>query len=112
MDSLGLFGYSLASAAYFVFALLIFAARNKTSLARWVLVSVLVTVIANVVAALQIQIGFSLQWAMLADGLKVACWSLLILLCNTEQRSFRAIIANSHIRQYIKVWTILMVACW
>ncbi|MBA6336405.1 PEP-CTERM system histidine kinase PrsK [Colwellia sp. BRX8-7] len=112
MDSLGLFGYSLASAAYFVFALLIFAARNKTSLARWVLVSVLVTVIANVVAALQIQIGFSLQWAMLADGIKVACWSLLILLCNTEQRSFRAIIANSHIRQYIKVWTILMVACW
>jgi putative PEP-CTERM system histidine kinase len=112
MDSLGLFGYSLASAAYFVFALLIFAARNKTSLARWVLVSVLVTVIANGVAALQIQIGFSLQWVMLADGIKVACWSLLILLCNTEQRSFRAIIANSHIRQYIKVWTILMVACW
>ncbi|MBA6381790.1 PEP-CTERM system histidine kinase PrsK [Colwellia sp. BRX10-6] len=112
MDSLGLFGYSLAGIAYLVFALLIFAARNKTTLARWVLVSVLVTVIANGVAALQIKLGFSLQWAMLADGFKVACWSLLILLCNTEQRSFRAVIANSHIRQYIKVWTILMVACW
>jgi putative PEP-CTERM system histidine kinase len=112
MDSLGLFGYSLAGIAYLIFALLIFAARNKTTLARWVLVSVLVTVIANGVAALQIKLGFSLQWAMLADGFKVACWSLLILLCNTEQRSFRAIIANSHIRQYIKVWTILMVACW
>ncbi|MBA6362246.1 PEP-CTERM system histidine kinase PrsK [Colwellia sp. BRX8-4] len=112
MDSLGLFGYSLASAAYFVFALLIFAARNKTSLARWVLVSVLVTVIANGVAALQIKLGFSLQWAMLADGFKIACWSLLILLCNTEQRSFWAIITNSHIRQYAKVWSILMIACW
>ncbi|MBA6357614.1 MULTISPECIES: XrtA/PEP-CTERM system histidine kinase PrsK [unclassified Colwellia] len=112
MDSLGLFGYSLAGIAYLVFALLIFAARNKTTLARWVLVSVLVTVIANGVAALQIKLGFSLQWAMLADGFKVACWSLLILLCNTEQRSFRAVIANSHIRQYIKIWTILMVACW
>jgi putative PEP-CTERM system histidine kinase len=112
MDSLGLFGYSLAGIAYLVFALLIFAARNKTTLARWVLVSVLVTVIANGVGALQIKLGFSLQWAMLADGFKVACWSLLILLCNTEQRSFRAVIANSHIRQYIKIWTILMVACW
>ncbi|MBA6348703.1 XrtA/PEP-CTERM system histidine kinase PrsK [Colwellia sp. BRX8-9] len=112
MDSLGLFGYSLAGIAYLVFALLIFAARNKTTLARWVLVSVFVTVIANGVAALQIKLGFSLQWAMLADGFKVACWSLLILLCNTEQRSFRAVIANSHIRQYIKIWTILMVACW
>ncbi|TWX51070.1 XrtA/PEP-CTERM system histidine kinase PrsK [Colwellia hornerae] len=112
MDSLGLFGYSLAGIAYLVFALLIFAARNKTTLARWVLVSVLVTVIANGVAALQIKLGFSLQWAMLADGFKVACWSLLILLCNTEQRSFRAMIANSQIRQYAKVWSMLMVACW
>ncbi|MFT5296166.1 MAG: putative PEP-CTERM system histidine kinase [Colwellia sp.] len=112
MDSLGLFGYSLASAAYFVFALLIFAARNNTTLARWVLISALITVIANVVAALQIQIGFSLQWAMLADGFKIACWSLLIVLCNTEHRSFRAIINNSHIRQYARVWAILMGACW
>jgi putative PEP-CTERM system histidine kinase len=112
MDSLGLFGYSLASAAYFVFALLIFAARNNTTLARWVLISALITVIANVVAALQIQIGFSLQWAMLADGFKIACWSLLIVLCNTEHRSFRAIVNNSHIRQYARVWAILMGACW
>jgi putative PEP-CTERM system histidine kinase len=112
MDSLGLFGYSIASAAYFVFALLIFAARNNTTLARWVLISALITVIANVVAALQIQIGFSLQWAMLADGFKIACWSLLIVLCNTEQRSFRAIVKNSHIRQYARVWAILMGACW
>ena len=112
MDSLGLFGYSLASAAYFVFALLIFAARNNTTLARWVLISALITVIANVVAALQIQIGFSLQWAMLADGFKIACWSLLIVLCNTEHRSFKAIVNNSHIRQYARVWAILMGACW
>ena len=59
MDSLGLFGYSLASTAYFVFALLIFAARNNTTLARWVIVSTLVTVAANAVAAAQIQLGFS-----------------------------------------------------
>lgn len=112
MDSLGLFGYSLASAAYFIFALLIFAARNNTTLARWVLISALITVIANAVSALQIKIGFSLQWAMLADGFKIACWSLLIVLCNTEHRSFRAIVNNSHIRQYARVWAILMGACW
>jgi len=112
MDSLGLYGYSLASAAYFVFALLIFAARNNTTLARWVLISALITVVANAVAALQIKIGFSLQWAMLADGFKIACWSLLIVLCNTEHRSFRSIVNNSHIRQYARVWAILMGACW
>jgi putative PEP-CTERM system histidine kinase len=112
MDSLGLFGYSLASAAYFVFALLIFAARNNTTLARWVLISTLVTVIANVVAALQIKLGFSLQWAMFVDALKIACWSLLIVLCNTEYRSFKAIIANYYIRQYVSIWGMLMLVCW
>jgi putative PEP-CTERM system histidine kinase len=112
MDSLGLFGYSLASFAYFAFALLIFAARNNTTLARWVLISTLVTVASNTVAALQIKFGFSLQWAMLIDGFKIACWSLLILLCNTEQRSFKLLLADLHIRQYIRVWSILMAACW
>jgi putative PEP-CTERM system histidine kinase len=112
MDSLGLVGYSLASTAYFVFALLIFAARNNTSLARWVLVSTLVTVVTNVLAALQIKLGFSLQWAMLADGFKIACWSLLILLCNTEHRSFRAILANQYIRRYLSIWGTLMFSCW
>lgn len=112
MDSFGLFGYLLASAAYFVFAMLIFAARNNTTLARWVLISAFVTVMANAVAALQIKLGFSLQWAMLADGFKIACWSLLIVLCNTEHRSFRALIANQYIRQYISIWGILMLACW
>jgi putative PEP-CTERM system histidine kinase len=112
MDSLGLFGYSLASAAYFVFALLIFAARNNTTLARWVLISTLVTIIANVVAAMQIKLGFSLQWAMFADAFKIACWSLLIVLCNTEHRSFKAIIANHYIRQYVSIWGMLMLVCW
>jgi putative PEP-CTERM system histidine kinase len=112
MDSFGLIGYSLASAAYLLFALLIFAARNNTALARWVLISALVTVIANVVAAVQIKLGFNLQLAMIADACKIACWSILILLCNTEHRSFRAMMANQYIRQYVSIWGILMLVCW
>jgi putative PEP-CTERM system histidine kinase len=112
MDSLGLLGYTLASGAYFVFALLIFAARNNTTLARWVIISTLVTVLANVVAAVQIKLVFSLHWVMLADGFKIACWSLLIILCNTEHRSFKAIVANHYIRQYVSIWGILMFSCW
>jgi len=112
MDSFGLTGYSLASAAYLLFALLIFAARNNTTLARWVSLSTLVTVVANVVAALQIEIGYSLQWVMIGDAGKIACWSILILLCNTEHRSFRDMIANKYIRQYVSIWSILMLVCW
>jgi len=112
MDSFGLIGYSLASAGYLLFALLIFAARNNTTLARWVLISTLVTVIANVVAAMQIKLGFSLQWVMVSDACKIACWSILVLLCNTEHRSFRAMMANKYIRKYVSLWSMLMIACW
>ena len=80
MDFIGSIGFSLASAAYALFALLVVAARNSSLLARWVLFCTLITFGSNLVAALQIKLGYSLQWAMLADAFKIACWSLLIIL--------------------------------
>jgi len=112
MEFVGIVGFSLGSIAYFVFALLIFAAHNKTLLARWMLISVLITVGANLVALLQIKLGLSLQWAMLADGLKIASWSILVLICNTEIGSIRHLFSNYQIRQYISTWSILMIGCW
>jgi len=112
MDNIGLVGYSLACSAYIIFALLIFAARNNSILARWVLISVLVTAIANGVAALQIDMGYSLQWVMLADAFKIACWSIWVLLCNAKDRSFRALLNNYYIKQYLAVWSILTIVCW
>lgn len=112
MDFIGLIGFSLASAAYTLFALLIIAARNSSLLARWVLFCTLITLCSNLVAAAQIQLGYSLQWAMLADGFKIACWSLLIILFNTEHRSFSALVKNYYIRQYIGIWLLLMTGCW
>jgi len=112
MEFVGSIGFSLGAFAYFVFSLLIFAARNKTLLARWMLVSVIITLSANFVALFQIKLGLSLQWAMLADGLKIASWSILVLICNTEIKSIRHLLSNYHIRQYASIWLILMIACW
>jgi len=112
MDFIGLIGFSLASAAYILFALLIIAARNNSLLARWVLICTLVTLASNLIAALQIKVGFSLQWVILADGIKIACWSLLIILFNTEHRHFRALVSNYYVRQYVGVWSLLMSGCW
>lgn len=112
MDFIGLIGFSLASVGYTLFALLIIAARNSSLLARWVLFCTLVMLASNLVAALQIKLGFSLQWAMLVDGFKIACWSLLIILFNTEHRNFRALARNYYVRQYIAIWSLLMSGCW
>ncbi len=112
MDFIGSIGFSLASAAYALFALLVVAARNSSLLARWVLFCTLITFGSNLVAALQIKLGYSLQWAMLADAFKIACWSLLLILFNTEDRSIRVLIKNYYVRQYTSVWLLLTAACW
>lgn len=112
MDFIGLIGFSLAAAAYALFALLIIAARNSSLLARWVLFCTVVTLASNLISALQIKLGFSLQWAMLSDGFELACWSLLIILFNAEQRNFRALVSNHYVRQYLGIWSTLMSGCW
>lgn len=86
MYTVGIWGYSFASIAYILFSLLVIAAHNESSIAKLVLFSALMAVIANVIAALQISVGFSLQWAMLADSSKLAAFSVLILSFNVEKK--------------------------
>ncbi|WP_206483066.1 XrtA/PEP-CTERM system histidine kinase PrsK [Thalassotalea sp. G2M2-11] len=112
MEFLGIVGFGLSSIAYLVFILLIFAARNKSLLAQWTILSALSTLVANAVAGMQIKLGFSLQWVMLADGIKIACWSILLLICNTELTSLRRLLSNYHIRQYAVIWLLLMSGAW
>jgi putative PEP-CTERM system histidine kinase len=112
MDLIGLIGFSLASIAYIVVMLLIIAARNNSLLARWVLFCIVVTFVSNLVAALQIKFGYSIQWAMFTDSFKIACWSLLIILFNTQDRSIRVLVKNYYIRQYIGIWLFLVGGCW
>ena len=112
MDYIGTIGFSLASAAYALFALLIIAARNNSLLARWVLFCTLITFSTNLIAALQIKLGYSLQWSMFADGFKLACWSLLIILFNIKDHSLGCLVKNYYVRQYVVTWLALMSGCW
>ena len=44
--------------------------------------------------------------------LKIACWSLLIILFNTEDRSIRVLSKNFFVRQYLIIWSLLMSGAW
>lgn len=112
MDSIGFLGFAFASASYVIFTLLLFAARNKSLLARCILIASVATLTANIVATLQIKFGFTLQWVMLADGFKIACWSIFILICNTEERTFKRLVTNQYIKRYSLMWLGLMASCW
>lgn len=112
MYTVGLWGYSFASIAYIIFALLIIAAHNQSSIAKWLLFSALIAAIANIVGALQITTGFSLQWAMLADTVKVAAFSVLILSFNLEKGSVQDILKNKAVSKYLLFWLGSILVCW
>lgn len=112
MNSIGFLGFAFAGFSYVIFTLLVLAARNNTLLAKCIIICALATCSANIVAALQIKFGFTLQLVMLADAFKIACWSILVLICNTEEQSFRRLFSNIYIKKYILIWTGLMLSCW
>ena len=112
MYTVGLWGYSFASIAYVIFSLLILAADNKSSIAKWVLFSALIAGTANMVAALQIYTGFSLQWAMLADVTKIVTFSVLILSFNIEKGSIRDTLKNKTISKYLLFCFSSTALCW
>jgi len=112
MYTIGLWGYSFASVAYAVFALLILAAHNKSSLAKWILLTSFVAGTVNVFSALQLTMAFSLQWIMLLDAIKIAFFSVLILSFNTEQGSIKSTLANKTIQKYLFLWLVATLTCW
>ncbi|MDX2367625.1 MAG: PEP-CTERM system histidine kinase PrsK [Colwellia sp.] len=112
MYTIGIWGYSFASIAYVIFSLLILAAHNQSSIAKWLFFSAVIAGGANVVAVLQIYIGFSLQWAMLADVTKIAVFSVLILSFNIEKGSIQEILKNKIVVKYLFFWLGSSIVCW
>lgn len=111
MDVVGIWGYSFASIAFILFSLLIIAAHNQSSIAKWVLISALMAGTANVIGALQISLGFSLLWAMLVDAIKIAAFSIFILSFNIEKGKVKGLLENKHVRKYILLWSVSVLSC-
>jgi len=112
MYNVGIWGYSFASIAYVIFSLLILAAHNKSSIAKWLLFSALMAAMANTFGALQISLGFSLQWAMFADSIKIAAFSVLILSFDIEKGNIKDILQNKLICKYLLFWSASSISCW
>ena len=112
MYTVGIWGYSFAGIAYVIFSLLILTAHNQSNIAKWLFCISLTACGANVVAALQVYIGFSLQWAMLADAIKIAAFSVLILSFNIEKGSVLDILKNRVVVKYLLFWLGSSIFCW
>ena len=112
MHTVGIWGYSFASIAYAIFFLLILAAHNQSTIAKWLLLCSLVSMGANFVADLQIYLGFSFQWSMLADVIKIGAFSVFILSFNIEKDSIKDILSNKVVAKYLLFLFGSSVICW
>ncbi len=112
LELLGFLGYVAASFAYFIFILLLLAARNKTLAGRLVLLASLCTLLSFAGGSLQFKYHFSLQVIFGFETLKLALWSLLILSTKEKVFSLSQAIKQPAIQQYLLVWGALSLLVW
>ena len=111
MELLGLSGYILAGGAYFIFILLIVAARNQTLSGRFVLFSSILVLSSSALSALQIKQGLSLHFILVLENIKLALWSVLILSTQENIRVFKHLF-NYKIKKALGVIGVLSVCGW
>jgi len=112
MELLGLSGYIFASFAYFIFVLLLFAARNRTLLGRLVLLGSLTSLASFTLGAFQLEQHFSLKNIFIFENFKLLFWSLLILTTRESVTSFKEFFVNKAVKQYLIIWTFLSLVSW
>lgn len=112
LELLGLLGYIIASFAFFVFILLLLAARNNTLSGRLVLMGSLATLASFGFGALQLQQHFSLKIVFVFETVKILLWSLLVLTTRERLFSFKELFHNKNTKQFMLIWLLSSFASW
>ena len=112
METIGLLGYLLAGFAYFIFILLLLAARNKTLSGRLILFSSLLIIFSSFFSILQIDSGISLQNVLGFETIKLAIWSLLILSTQSNLQSVKELFTHKKTKKYLITWSVLSLSLW
>ena len=112
MELLGFFSYIMASLAYFAFILLLLAARNNTLSGRLVLSASIISLIALLLNALQLQQHFSMKILFLAENIKILFLSLLILSTKEGVQFFHQLLKNKVIQKHFIFWLIISSFSW
>lgn len=107
MELLGLVGYSIAALTYFLYVLLLLAARNNTLQGKLALSAALIMSLSSLYAAGQIEFHLDLKFVLFAEIFKLAAWSTLILSAKEKTSGIKALFKQPHI---IKFYSLLICA--
>ena len=112
MDVIGLSGYLLASIAFFVFILLLIAARNSTYSGRLLFGAVVMTLMASSLASWQIYDGASLKYTLLVENAKYFLWLVLTISTCFGVFSWQSLRANNQVLQLSSAVFAISVLAW
>ena len=112
MEILGLVGFIFASFAFFVFILLLIAARNDTVSAKLTLTACLISCITYAISAAQIHYLFSLHYVLVAEQFKLLIWAIVIGFITHQSDSLRDFFLDKSTKKKIIVWLSISVFLW
>ncbi|NQY62245.1 MAG: PEP-CTERM system histidine kinase PrsK [Alteromonadaceae bacterium] len=112
MELLGLFGYIFASCAYFIFILLLLAARNRTVSGTLVLLASSAALASFTTGIFQLEHQSLIKTILVFETLKCLFWSLIILATRAGVQTLKDLFNSTAIKQYLSIWTFITLASW
>ena len=112
MDVIGFVGYLLASSAFFLFILLLIAAKNTTFSGNLLFIAVTVTCFASGLAGWQVYSGASLKYTLVVENIKYFIWLMLTISTYFGVFSFNAFFKTYSVLKITIVILILSMMAW
>ncbi len=106
MEQAGLTGFGVATFSYLTFFALLIASPQKTFSSKLLSKLILALCLLNFCSALQIYLGFSLLWVLIAECIKLLVVGFLIFSIRYGINSFNALIKQNKIKSFALYTTI------
>ncbi|WP_448212682.1 XrtA/PEP-CTERM system histidine kinase PrsK [Colwellia sp. MEBiC06753] len=112
MNLVGITGYALAAATYFVFLLLLLVIRKKSLIATLIIVSASLTVFSSLLSTWQIFESHSLKLVLVVENIKLLSFVLLLTVAHSGFTLFSQIIRSKSFYQYAVATIGFSAGCW
>jgi len=103
MEHIGIVGYALATLAYLIFLFLLLVIRNKSTIAKIIVVCSFFSFSAMLAASFQIYLGFPLKIVFALESLKILSYTALLIATQSGIKTIQGMIVLVKDRQSILV---------
>ena len=112
METLGITGYLISAAAFFIFVLLLLAAKINTFAGKLIFSVSFLILSSSLASAWQIKFSMPLKFVLVIENLKYLIIASLILSTYFGLNTTRALFSHKKARKYLSILFVASVLCW